>query len=475
MLIKHFFVEKIAHSSYLVAGNHACIVVDPERNIEVYLAAAAELDVRITHIIETHLHADFVSGHMDLADATGADIYAPKLAKCAFPHVPVREGDSFEVEHMRFDVLETPGHTPEHVSYVVTDTVRGTKPACVFTGDTLFVGDVGRPDLFPGRARELADKLFDSLHKKLLKLPDFCEVLPAHGAGSLCGRSMASKWRSTIGYERRYNQALRIKDREGFVRSLTEDMPPAPDHFARLSAVNAKGPTLVRKLSAARALLPAEFEQRAKARRTTVVDVRSYDAYGAQHLRNCISLPLAGNFPTFAGWVLSPNDRLVLVADTRDQVLAATAWLRRVGLDRVDAFLEGGVFAWSKAGLPTAHSALVSPDELNALVTGEELFELLDVRQPAEFASSHVMGARNIQTSDLRDRPRDLDPVLPTVVMCSSGNRSSTAASFLERHGFVNILNAAGGYSGYKAAGHSDACAMCALPHGPRLVEDGRD
>jgi hydroxyacylglutathione hydrolase len=342
MLIKHFFVEKIAHSSYLIAGNHACVVVDPERNIEGYLAAAADLDVRITHIIETHLHADFVSGHMDLADATGADIYAPKLAKCAFPHVAVREGDGFEIEHMRFDVLETPGHTPEHVSYVVTDTVRGSKPACVFSGDTLFVGDVGRPDLFPGRARELADKLYDSLHEKLLKLPDFCEVLPAHGAGSLCGRAMASKWRSTIGYEKRYNSALRIKDRDAFVGSLTENMPAAPDHFGRLSAINAKGPTPVRKLPAPRALLPHEFEERTRARRTTVVDVRSYDAYGGQHLRNSISLPLAGNFPTFAGWVLPHDHHILLVAENRDQVLAATSWLRRVGLDRADAFLEGG-------------------------------------------------------------------------------------------------------------------------------------
>ncbi len=475
MLIKHFFIEKIAHSSYLIAGNHACIVVDPERGVEPYLRTAAELDVRITHILETHLHADFVSGHMDLADATGAVIYAPKSGKCAFEHIPVREGDSFEVEHMRFDVLETPGHTPEHVSYVVTDMVRGSKPACVFTGDTLFVGDVGRPDLFPGHAEQLADELFDSLHGKLLKLPDFCEVLPAHGAGSLCGRAMASKWRSTIGYEKRYNAALRIKDRKKFVRSLTEHMPPAPDHFARLSAVNAEGPTLVRKLAGVRALLPTEFAELARARRTSVVDVRSYDAYGGQHLRNSISLPLAGNFPTFAGWVLPPAHRLLLVAETRDQVLEATNWLRRVGLDRIDAFLEGGVFAWSREGLPTAHAELLSPDELNEMATGEELFEFLDVRAPAEFASSHIEGSRNIQTADLREPPRNLDPTLPTVLMCSSGNRSSTAASFLERHGFDRVINAAGGYAGYTAAGHSGACAVCALPHGPRLVEDGRD
>ena len=231
MLIKHFFINKIAHSSYILAGSGVCAVIDPQRDIDVYVEQARALGVEITHILQTHLHADFVSGHMELAEKTGAKIYVAKSAKCTFDHVALSEGDTIKIEDIVIKVLETPGHTPEHLCFVVIDTTRGEEPGCAFVGDTLFVGDVGRPDLFPDIAEELAGKLYHSLHDKILKLPDFCEVLPAHGAGSLCGRAMGAKWRSTIGYERKYNAALQIKDKNEFIKSLTEDMPPAPDHL----------------------------------------------------------------------------------------------------------------------------------------------------------------------------------------------------------------------------------------------------
>src|SRR4030042_1546821 len=204
MFVQQFFVKGLAHSSYLLGGTNNCAIVDPRRDIDIYLQAAKDMGMKITHILETHLHADFVSGHMDLAEKTGAAIYAPKPARCSFKHTAVGEGDTFEIEYISIKVIETPGHTPEHISYIVTDKARGAEPVCVFCGDTLFVGDVGRPDLVPGRAKELASKLYDNLHTKLLKLPDFCEVYPAHGAGSLCGRAMSAKRTSTIGYERKY-------------------------------------------------------------------------------------------------------------------------------------------------------------------------------------------------------------------------------------------------------------------------------
>jgi glyoxylase-like metal-dependent hydrolase (beta-lactamase superfamily II)/rhodanese-related sulfurtransferase len=471
MLIKHFFVEKIAHSSYLIAGTRTCAIVDPERNVDVYINAARALDMRITHVIETHLHADFISGHMDLMSRTGATIYAPRSAKCEFDHVPVAEGDSIEIEDVRLDVLETPGHTPEHLSYVVTDTARAEKPACVLTGDTLFVGDVGRPDLFPGRAEELAGKLYDSLHEKLLKLPDYCEVMPAHGAGSLCGRSMGAKWRSTIGYERRFNPALRIRSRDKFVRSLTSDMPPAPDHFARCSGVNAAGPDLVARSKDPEALEPPDFIERTRARGAITIDVRSYDAYGGQHVQNSLSLPLAGNFATFAGWVIPENAQMFIVADDNDQVDEAVRWLRRVGLDRVVGYLEGGTGAWVRQGYPTAHVAQLSPEEVSAAAAGVDKITLVDVRARSEFEASHIDGAINIPAPDLRSRHNELDSSYPVLLMCSSGQRSSLAASILERNGFEDLRNAAGGYTGYAAAGYANACAVCALPHGPRGTE----
>ena len=248
MIVQQFFTKGLAHSSYLMGGSKTCAIIDPRRDVQIYLDAARSLDMKITHILETHLHADFISGHLDLAEMTGAKIYAPKSAECKFDHAPVAEGDSFEIEDMSLSVLETPGHTPEHISYIVTDRSRGSDPVSVFCGDTLFVGDVGRPDLFPGKAEELASKLYDSLHGKLLDLPDFCEVYPAHGAGSLCGRAMGAKRTSTIGYEKKYNGALQIEDREEFIKSLITDMPGAPDHFSRCSAINGAGPRLVREL-----------------------------------------------------------------------------------------------------------------------------------------------------------------------------------------------------------------------------------
>jgi glyoxylase-like metal-dependent hydrolase (beta-lactamase superfamily II)/rhodanese-related sulfurtransferase len=473
MLLKHFFVEKIAHSSYLLAGSRTCAIVDPERNVDIYLDAARSLGMRITHVIETHLHADFVSGHMDIRERTGAAIIAPRSAECDFDHIGVSGGDSIQIEDVRLDVLETPGHTPEHVCYVVTDTARGDAPVCIFTGDTLFVGDVGRPDLFPGRAHELAGKLYDSIHGKLLELPDYCEVLPAHGAGSLCGRAMGAKWTSTIGYERRFNPSLRIEDRETFIQSLTSDMPPAPDHFGTCTGINAVGPALVGELPRPARLAPLAFRDRGSERGAVVLDVRPYDAYGGQHVPNALSIPLGGNFATFAGWVIPAHARILMVVQSHEQAMEATRWLQRVGLDRVEAYLDGGTDAWSKEGLPAAHTTQLSPEEVHGMVVGRELFTLLDVRASHEYASSHIGGALNVPAPDLRTRHVELDASVPTVVMCSSGNRSSLAASILERNGFDNLRNAAGGYAGYAAAGFGEPCVICSLPHGPRLAEQG--
>ena len=284
MFVQQFFVKGIAHSSYLLGGPKHCAIVDPRRDVEIYLRAAKDRGVKISHILETHLHADFISGHLDLAKETGARIVAPKSAGCAFSHEAVADGDTITIDDMVIRVLETPGHTPEHVSYVVTDTSRSDQPVGVFCGDTLFVGDVGRPDLFPNQAQELADKLYHSLHDKLMALPDHCEVYPAHGAGSLCGRAMAAKRRSTIGYERLANPALQIQDKQAFIRSLTSNMPPAPDHFSRCSAINGQGPALVSGLPKAKALQGIEFFQKGQSAEYVVIDTRTYDAFGGQHV-----------------------------------------------------------------------------------------------------------------------------------------------------------------------------------------------
>lgn len=469
MLLKHFFVPKLAHSSYLLAGERTCAIVDPRRDIDIYIQAAEELDLKITHILETHLHADFVSGHMDLARATGARIYAPASAQCAFEHRALSEGDSFQLEDMVVRVIETPGHTPEHISYAVTDTSRSDQPVGVFCGDTLFVGDVGRPDLFPGRARELADRLYDSLGK-LMELPDFCEVYPAHGAGSLCGRAMGAKWRSTIGFERRYNPALQIDDRQEFIASLTENMPPAPDHFSRCSDINRQGPTLVEELPKLQKLSPGEFRTAAGSDGAMVLDVRRYDAFGGQHVPGAWSIDFQGNLPTFAGWVLPPDAELYLVATDPEEARQTAVWLRRVGLDRIRGWLDGGMFAWATQGLPTGHLPQLSVHEASDFHESDTDSVLLDVRAPSEFEDSHVEGAVNIPAPDLRERYGEVDADRETMMVCSTGHRSTLAASILMSRGLTRLFNVAGGMKGLSAAALAPACVMCSIPHGPKLL-----
>ena len=452
MLVQQFFVDGLAHSSYLLAGTDACAIVDPRRDVQVYIEAARALDMKITHILETHLHADFVSGHLDLAEMTGAIIYAPRAGGCKFPHVGLAEGDSFAIDNLLITVLDTAGHTPEHICYVVIDRERGEDPVGVFSGDTLFVGDVGRPDLFPGRAEELAAVLFDNLHRKILKLPDFCELYPAHGAGTLCGRSLGAKRTSTIGYERKYNPALQIRDRREFITFLTTNMPPAPDHFSRCSAINRAGPALMRTLPFPEPMPPRVFMQRARDLGSVVVDVRPFDAFGAQHVPGAWNIDIRGNFSTYAGWTLSGDRELLLVAGDEAMVQEATVQLRRVGLDNVAGYLDGGMFAWSMAGLPGDNVPQLSPHRLQQMMASRQEMIIVDVRSQQEFEVFHLAGAINIPAPDLRSRHTELPRDLPIVVICNSGVRSSLAASILKRNGFENVMNVAGGTTGYAAA-----------------------
>ena len=471
MFVQQFFVKGLAHSSYLLGGKQKCAIVDPRRDVDMYIEAAGDMGMKITHILETHLHADFISGHMDLAEKTGAVIVAPKSAKCKFRHKAVAEGDRFSIENMQIKVLDTPGHTPEHITYVVTDKSRGSEPVCIFCGDVLFVGDVGRPDLFPGKAKKLASQLYDNLHQKLMRLPDFCEVYPAHGAGSLCGRAMGAKRTSTIGYERRYNAALQIMDKRKFIESLTTNMPAAPDHFSRCSAINGKGPALVRKLPKLTALLPPVFARRAKKPNTIVLDIRDYESFGGQHVPKAINVDFGGNFGTFAGWILPPDKDILLVATSAQQAHDANLWLKRVGLDRAMGYLDGGMFAWSKEGLPTEHVYQIGAPELHEMTNNQRGLALVDVRATVEYQSNHIKGAVNIPAPELRRRYKELKKDKPVILICSTGHRSSLGASLLQQRAFSKLYNVAGGMTGYGIAGFAAECPMCMAPHVPQVMK----
>ena len=465
MFIQSFFVPGLAHISYLLGGKNTCAIIDPQRDVNEYLAVAKSMGMRITHILETHLHADFISGHMDLAERTGAQIIAPRSGRCAFPHRPVAEGDEIEIEDMTLRVLDTPGHTPEHITYVVTDRGRGPDPAAIFCGDTLFVGDVGRPDLFPGQAIELANRLFDSL-KKITALPDFTLVLPAHGAGSLCGRALGAMRFSTIGYEKRFNGALQHSTLDAFRSSLLTGMPEAPDHFSRCSEINRQGPPKLANLPVPKPLSAPEVDEQVK-KGAVILDARNFLAFGGGHIPGAWNIDIAGNFQTFAGWVIPPNRPIILVVEPEARIADALTMLRRVGLDDVVGWLDGGMHAWNVAGLPMEQTPQISAPQLAEILKGDPNARVLDVRGKLEFDTLHLNGALHIAAPDTRKRFAEIPQDRPVYTICNTGHRSSLACSILQRQGFKNVTNVAGGMTAMNAAGLAGTCPICVAPHLP--------
>lgn len=468
MFINSYYVKGLAHISYLLGAKNKCVIIDPRRDVDEYIRDSKDMGYEIAYILQTHLHADFISGHMDLAEKTGAVIVGAKSADMKFRHKPVSEGDIFELEHLRFSVLETPGHTPEHICYVVQDLSRGDKPCSLFSGDTLFVGDAGRPDLFPGRAGELAEKLFHSL-QKLTSLPDFVEIYPAHGAGSLCGKAISAKRSSTIGYEKLYNPALQHKNLEDFKKNLLQDMPSAPDHFKRCSAENRRGPESLSNLPSVKLLKPTDFYRLVKKDTHTILDVRETGAFCAQHIPGSINIDVSGNFPTFAGWLLPVDKPILLVVHCTGEIEKALTGLRRVGLDHVTAVLEGGMYHWVVQGFPIETIHQLPIDQLREKCINNEI-KVIDVRSCKEFNSFHMEKAINIPVPDIRTRYKEAGEE-PAAIICNSGQRSAMAASILQTKGIKNIFNVPGGLSAWRSKGFSKHCPLSGTTHGPLLRE----
>src|SRR5215471_13710888 len=352
MYFEQFYLGCLAHASYMLSSEGEAVVVDPQRDVEMYLKVAADRGVTIHHIFETHLHADFVSGHKELAARTGAKIYMGAQAGATFPHVAVSDGFQLKFGETSIRVLETPGHTPESICLVVTDPEKSAEPWAVLTGDTLFIGDVGRPDLSPKHTpAQLAGLLYDSLHQKLMTLPDKVLVYPAHGAGSLCGKNMRAERSSTIGTERLTNYALQIKSRDEFTAQLTSNLPARPEYFMKDAEINRTGAAFLSELPALRSIEPAELNRMLR-ESEIALDVRSGEQFAAGHVPGSINIALSGQFASWAGTVLGLLAKPVLIATSSDQVSEARVRLARVGIEDIGGFLEGGVGAWRKAGLP---------------------------------------------------------------------------------------------------------------------------
>jgi glyoxylase-like metal-dependent hydrolase (beta-lactamase superfamily II)/rhodanese-related sulfurtransferase len=459
MYFKQFYLGCLAHASYLIGSEGEAAVVDPQRDVDQYIDEAAAQGLQIKYVIETHLHADFVSGHRELAARTGAEIVFGKEAGALFPHRAVKDGDELAVGKLLLRIMETPGHTPESISVLVIDTeaADAEQPQKILTGDTLFVGDVGRPDLAGGKGYTppmMAAMMFDTLHDKLMTLPNETEVYPAHGAGSMCGKNMSKETSSTIGAQRQSNYALQPMSKDDFVRMMTIDLPEAPAYFPRDAEINRTGAGALSELPKPTALAPARVNELTKTQ--TVLDVRSAAEFGAGHLPGSINIGLGGQFAIWAGTLIPLGTPIVIVAESQAQAEEAVMRLARVGHDGVVGYLDGGIASWHVAGYEVASVPQITVTDLNELLTADKDLQLVDVRRPGEYASGHVPGAKALALSDLQKSISrlDIDPTRRTAVICAGGYRSSAAASILEQHEFTDLLNVVGGTGAWVAAGY---------------------
>lgn len=456
--IQQFFLGCLAHASYVVSSQGIAAVVDPQRDVDIYLDYAREKNFKIEHIVETHLHADFVSGHHELAERTGARIYLGQDAHATFPHAAIKDGDTLQFGNARFNFLHTPGHTIEGVCAVLTDLASPSQPRAVFTGDTLFVGDVGRPDLSGDHTpQELAALLYHSLHEKLLKLPDDTEIFPAHGAGSLCGRQMGSERSSTIGKQRRTNYALLARNQEEFIHLLTDSLPPRPEYFGRDVELNRHGASSINELPAPRPLSAPDV-LRLQSEGAIILDTRPAMEFAVAHVPGSVHIALSGQYASWAARILGLDRRIILVGEDADQLRESQLRLARVGVEHVDAYLDGGITGWLKGGYELDYIPQISAQELDELAEKEkDHLAILDVREPGEVETGAINNSIRIPLGQLADRTAELDPTKLIVVHCKGGYRSAIATSILRRAGLREIANLTGGFDAWNASHRQEA------------------
>jgi hydroxyacylglutathione hydrolase len=458
VIFKQFYLNCLAHASYVIGDDqtHAAAVIDPQRDVDRYLEFAAGRGLQIKHVFLTHLHADFVAGHLELRERVGATIYLGAAAQAEYVFTPLRNGTVIELGGVRLKALETPGHTPESVSILVYDLDRDdAEPYAVLTGDTLFVGDVGRPDLrvaLGWSATDLGGLLFDSLRSKLLALPDQTLVYPAHGAGSLCGKALSQETVSTLGEQRRFNYALQPMSKEAFVAMVTADQPDAPAYFTYDAVLNSKErPTLDKTLGCEMNPLPLDRLLELQAGGAQVLDTREPEEFASAHLSGSINIGLSGQYATWAGTVLSREHPIVIIANPGQENPSAIR-LGRIGFDHVAGYLEDGLGSLESRPELTAQTERVSAPLAAARLFSDNPPLVIDVRTPREREEKHIGGSLSIPLSRLTERAQELPRDRHLLVCCAGGYRSSIAASLLQRWGFDRIGEIAGGIAGWEAA-----------------------
>ena len=447
MNFKQFYLGCLSHASYYMGSGDEAAVIDPQRDVQQYLDEAAANGQTIKYVIETHSHADFVSGHVELAAKTGAQIIYGERANTKFPTLKVKNGDELNVGSVKLKFLGTPGHTPEGITVVAEEADDGVRVPKMFTGDTLFIGDVGRPDLIGSKgftAEEMAGMLYDSLHEKILTYPDETEVYPAHGAGSLCGKSLSKETWSTLGEQRKFNYALQPMSKDEFVRIVAANQPEVPPYFQKSAAKNLEGSAALTEIETPREMSSEEV----RSFDGVVIDVRDAQAYGEAHIPNSININLGGQFASWAGTLVQIGASIAIAAETQEQIDEAVTRLARVGHESVKGFILTG----NDTGVKTEVEQ-ISVGEVNELLNVGTPFQFVDVRRPTERENGFAPTTINIPLDKLAAGFETLDPSIPTYVICQSGYRSSIGTGVLENAGFKTIYNVTGGTAAWIAAG----------------------
>ena len=454
MILETVQTEGIAELSYLIGDDKTgtAAVIDPRADVEIYIELARKRKVAITHVFETHIHADLVSGARELADRSQtAHVFVSKegQAKYGFDHQAVEDGDTYEFGDLILTARHTPGHTPEHISYEAAEKKRAPKPWGVFTGDSLFVNSAGRPDLMGSdQTEKLAEELYDTLYSYYLKHADDVIIYPSHGHGSPCGASIGDRLTSTIGYERQFNPFLQYSNKTEFKEYALSTAPPEPTYYKRMKKLNAEGPEVLGHLPFVPGLPPKAFAAAAKGSNTVLVDTRSMLAFGGGHVEGALNIAGLPELSIWAGWLLDPDDSILLVLESDTDVERIVSLFLRTGYAKFAGYLVGGMKAWDNASLPLVEVEQITVHELKER---QDELQIVDVRSPEEWEEGHVPGATHIFLPELEERQGALKKDRPIAVYCDSGYRASIGTSILQQHGF-HVHNVPGSWQAWKNA-----------------------
>ncbi len=457
MYFKQITVSGLGCNSYVIGcpGARQAVVVDPKRDVQEYMDISRDEGMKITHIIETHVHADHVSGNLELQSRTGADIYFSEYAPVTFNHKKLKEGDVIEFGMVKLEILYTPGHTPNSISILVTDKARADLPWMILTGDLLFVGSIGRPDLAGAEIlEEQVKNLYDSLYGKLQRLPDYLEVFPAHGQGSLCGKGLSANLSSTLGYERKTQAVLNLADFQAFHDQIAGVFPVRPKSFTHIINTNAQGAPLLERCPLEQTLNPDQFD-RIRREGAIVIDTRDTGAFGGFHIPGAINIGFEKQMANWIGMVVDPLDNLLLVVDDRQKYDQMTTELHRIGYDNIFGYLSGGMSAWISHGMPIDSLSPISVQALKQQLEGHDFSRIVDVRTPEERARNHIADSIHVPMSDILANGLNIQKDNEVILVCGTGYRSNIVASRLKQDGFSHVHSLAGGLTAWQNAGYS--------------------